>query len=810
MKHLLLVVLAACSFVGLRAEESVPDNRTFARQVAAGGIVLLQNEDNVLPLAKDEEVALMGVTSYYCHRMGWGSGDMMSRPPVQYAEGLKQAGVRLQPALAAFFDKKPANYDRVNKDWAKWTARFEEPWGNVSSADFAKICGTNRAMKCLVTIGRNSGEAADILPGYGGWMLDGQEERLVKEACANFDNVIVLLNVGGPIDLSWLDAYPVKGVVLTSMLGEVSGLAVADVLTGKVNPSGRLAATWARRYRDYPTTDCFGTVEVPFNEGVYVGYRYFDSFGVAPRFPFGYGLSYTRFTIKPTQLQLVDGTCVEAHVVLNNVGACCGSEVVQCYVSAPDGANVKPYQQLAAFASVENMKVGETRSVTLRFDLTSLASFCEKTSSWILDAGTYVVRVGFSSRNTAVAGVFEIEKPVVVEKCAKRCAPPANDLSLIAPTNRPDRLADAVVRAAKRPVFSTAAIKTADHSADYPKAETLTARGSVPWSAVVAGTHSVADFVAQLSDVELASVVNGALMDEVGTTVGGVTGVGGSYSGAVSCEAAETWSSAKYGVPPMTCADGPSGVRLGNFGDPASKYNPKYAEMFHWPCGTALAQTWNPALALEMGRRVRVDMESAGIHGWLAPGLNIQRNPLCGRNFEYYSEDPLVAGLMGAAICLGVEGPADKFSGRHVTIKHFAVNSQETDRSTQNNVVSERALREIYLRPFEIAVKEGHPSAVMTSYNKVNGEFSATNYDLQTGILRAEWGFDGMVMTDWWNAADNTRHQKAGNDLIMPGVKDKRNLIARGLADGTIDRAEVQRSAVRILELVRRCTGSTK
>lgn len=825
MKKLLLCALSLANVVGLAEMSTTEDSydavfgfssrecvRDFARFAAASGIVLLKNEGQVLPLAKGEEVALLGVTSYYCHRMGWGSGDMMKHVPVQYSEGLEQAGIRLFRPMVELFNRKPKDYDRINKDWWKWTSRFDEPLAGVTDEGFAKLCGASRSMKCLVTIGRNSGESADIPPGPGGWMLHGQEERLLKLACANFDDVIVLLNVAGPIDTSWLDKYPVKGVVLTSLLGEVSGLAVADVLTGSVNPSGKLAATWARRYRDYPTTDCFGTMEVPFNEGIYVGYRYFDSFDVEPRFPFGYGLSYTTFKIEPTGIsQNADRPqCITVTTRVSNVGSLDGRLVGQCYVSTPDGENEKPYQSLASFFNIP-LKAGQSVEKCLDVPLDSLASYSERSASWVLDAGEYVVRVGDSSRNTSVAGVFVIPEPVVLEKCANRCVPPKGDLDLISPKNRRRPLEEPAVRSAGRLVVSTAALKSVDHSADYPQAEELTSKGRpIAWKDVKEGGRTVEDFVAQLDDVELASVVNGALMDEVGAGVEGGTGVGGSYAGAVSCEASETWSSKKYGVPPMTCADGPSGIRLGNFNDPESKYNPICAQMFHWPCATALAQTWKPEILGYLGWLTRLDMESAGIHGWLAPGLNIQRNPLCGRNFEYFSEDPLIAAVMGGAITEGVESGFDsrKKGGMrtHVTIKHFAVNSQEFERGTQNNVVSERALREIYLRPFELVVKCARPHAVMSSYNKVNGEFAATNSDLLTGILRNEWGFDGVVMTDWWNNADNTRHQKAGNDLIMPGVKEKRDLIARGLADGSINRAEVQRSAVRILKLVKACT----
>lgn len=806
MKRLILSLVTITAFVSIAAETRA-EKLAVVRKIAAEGIVLLKNEDAVLPLDPGEEVALLGVTSYHCHRMGWGSGDMMQHLPVQYAQGLEQAGIALYKPMVDFFGKEPENYRHLNKVWWKWTSRFTEPLRGVTEPEFAALCPARPGMKCIVTIGRNSGESVDSTPGPGGWKLHWEEDYLLKLACANFDQVIVLLNVYGPIDTSWLEQYPIKGLLLTSMLGEVSGLAVADVLTGKVNPSGKLTATWARRYRDYPTTDCFAAMEVPFNEGIYVGYRYFDTFQIKPRFPFGFGLSYTSFAVEPSrELSFRDGKAVSAFAKVANTGKRSGREIVQCYVSAAAGTIEKPYQVLVGSRDI-TLTPGESGEVEITFDLAQLAVWDEQNACWVLEKGDYVVRVGNSSRDTTVAGVFTIDQTVVVERAVTRLAPPKNDLALISPKNPPRPLEESAVIAAKRQQCPTSGIVTGDRTASYPKAQKLAKRGFVSWSDVKAGKRTVEDFVAQLDDQELASIVNGAIFDEIGTAVEGGTGVGGNYSGSVSCEAAETWSSPKYGLPPMTCADGPSGVRLGNFGDPESKYNPQCAEMIQWPSATVIAQSWSTANARKIGELTRADMEKSGIHGWLAPGLNIQRNPLCGRNFEYFSEDPLVAGRMAAAVCRGVqEHVVDGrvgYSGRHVTIKHFAVNSQEFERASENNVVSERALREIYLKPFEIAVKEGSPKAVMSSYNRINGEFAATSYDLLTGILRGEWGFDGMVMTDWWNMADNARHQAAGNDLIMPGVKAKRELIARGLAEGTIDRTEVQRAAVRIVELVR-------
>jgi beta-glucosidase len=318
---------------------------------------------------------------------------------------------------------------------------------------------------------------------------------------------------------------------------------------------------------------------------------------------------------------------------------------------------------------------------------------------------------------------------------------------------------------------------------------------------VLAGKATVEDLVAQFTDEELAAVVNGRIFDGEGYAVDGGTGVGGVKKGRVDCEAGETWSSEKYGFGAITMADGPSGVRLGNFGDPREKYNANASAVVSWPCATALAQGWDVAAAERFGRAVASEMALVDIDCWLAPGVNIHRNPLCGRNFEYFSEDPLVAGLMGAAVVKGVQTNTDGTpSGRSATVKHFAVNNQEFERGYENNIVDEKTLREIYLKPFEIVVRKAHPNMVMSSYSRLNGDYCATTYDLMTGVLREEWGFDGFVMTDWWNSADKLRHAEAGNDLVMPGVRGEYAALVAALKDGKVRRADVQHAAANILK----------
>ena len=800
-----------------------------ARRAAAQGLVLLKNEGGALPLAKDKEVVLMGVTSYFCHRMGFGSGDMLANRTVQYDEGLANAGVRIFQPVADFYRRgileKRECFQNVNRNWWKWSYRFPEP--ATKDDEFAKLVAGRRDLPCVVTIGRNCGESVDLSAGgetgsggdcgYNSILLHWQEEQLLRLACANFDNVVVLLNVCGVVDTSWLDKYPVKAVLVTSLLGETSGDAVADVLTGRVAPAGKLTTTWAKRYRDYPSTDCWGTMQIPYREGVFLGYRYFDTFGVEPRFPFGFGLSYTSFAIKAGAVS-ARGSEVKLSATVRNVGKAAGAEVVQCYVSAPDGRLEKPFQDLVAYARTPVLAPGASCRVDLAFDLARFASYDEKAEAFILEKGDYAVRVGASSRDTRVAGVLRLPKTVETEKVRARFAKAGlSDLRLFSKKGaKPWTYAGekAERAAAKVVALDPAAIGCPPAKPDLGKAvakELPRPKAGAPvvtMRDVLAGRATVAQVVAQMDDRELASCVNMLVFDDMKGAVEGGTGVGG-FEGTVRGEASELWSSEKYAIPPSPVADGPSGIRLAIFNEDPAKDSEMARTVVSYPCGTALAQGWDDASAVAFGRSVQADMELAGIDGWLAPGLNLHRNPLCGRNFEYFSEDPLLAGRMAAAIARGVQTRENGApSGRYVTIKHFCTNNQEHERGREENVVAERTLRELYLRAFRIACEDGRPRSIMTSYNQLNGGYVATTKALLQGVVRGEWGWDGFVMTDWWNGADKLRHQTSGNDLIAPGGREIRDNLAAALADGRVPRGEVQAAAVRILSVLAWCLRS--
>jgi beta-glucosidase len=772
MARTLAAAVAALSIgSALAAPETRAEKVALARELAANGIVLLKNDGNVLPLKTGQEIALVGVTGYCCHRMGWGSGDMLAHEPVQYDAGLESAGIKLHKGFADIYrklrDERAAKgeYARINRDWYKWTVRFGEP--DLYREKFAAVAGDNRGMTCVVVIGRNAGESEDLTDGPGSWRLFWEEDLLLAAACKNFDNVVVLLNACGVIDTSFVEKYPIKGLVYTSLLGEVSGDAVADVLTGKVNPSGKTVDTWAKHYYEYPSTACMSAFEVPYSEGTFVGYRHFDRAGIEPRYPFGFGLSYTTFGIG-CGTAAVAGTKVTLPVAVSNTGARDGSEVVQVYLSRTGGNSKIPeaVRRLCAFRKTQVIAAGKSAALTLSFDLAENALYDAARARWMLPAGTYELWVGNSSRNLKKVHSFKLRETVVQQAKNLRFGKDA-----------------------------PASVRT-----ELPKP---TSDKILTLQDVLAGQATLEDVVAQFNDGELVSIVNGRLFKD-GYAVAGGTGVGGvKNEGRVACEAGEFWSSEKYGIPALTTADGPSGVRLGNFNEPVTNYNPICATMVAWPCGTALAQGWDPSAAEKFGRAVAEDMALADIDGWLAPGVNIHRNPLCGRNFEYFSEDPIVAGLVGAGVVRGVQTLENgKNSGRFATVKHFCANNQEFFRNEQTDLVDEQTLREIYLKPFEIVVKTARPVALMTSYNQINGDYAATTASLLTDVLRGEWGFDGVVMTDWWCSSDKLRHPSAGNDVVMPGVPADWKAMREALADGRMKRADLQNSAVQVLKAV--------
>lgn len=781
----------------------------FARRAAADGMVLLKNENNALPLCKCEKIALFGIASYKAFRMGWGSGDMLAQRTVQINEALEDAGFTVDATLDATYkswvEAHSAEYYNINRNWDQWVYRFNE--AQISNDDIANA--SKNADIAVVTIGRCSGEAADLSNEEGFHKLHKEEYELIQNVSKVFKKTVLVMNVCGPLDLSEIENYKVDAILDASLCGEQFGNSVVDILSGKVNPSGKLSTTWAKSCDDYPTNEGVTTKEIPYNEGIYVGYRYFDTFNVTPRYPFGYGLSYTDFELSVLNAQL-DGTVAILNVDVKNIGKYAGREVIQCYLSSPDGKLENPYQELCAYAKTSEIAPGDSEEVILAFDLIDMAHYDEENAEFILEAGKYIVRYGNSSRNTHVAFVINVEKNVVCEVVTNKLVPPSEKLNLLTKKGiAPFTYSTEKEEIANAQVFDLNCdqIEVEYSNKPYCKAKLLEPKSNdkvITLEDVYNGEATIEDVVAQFSNEELACMLNGVIYE--GSNANATVG---SMSSKVRGAAGEMWTSDKYKIPTNACADGPSGVRLAIFNMPVEDDSEMAHRMVSYPSGTCLANSWDLEAAYRMGECVADDLAIADIEGWLAPGINIHRTPLNGRNFEYFSEDPIIAGNIGAYLTYGVQYDENgDLTGRYTTIKHYACNNIEYERGVSDSIVTERALREIYLKGFRISVQMSAPLAIMTAYNKINGVFASTNEDLLNGILRAEWGFDGIVMTDWNPCANSKEHPTAGNDLIMPGCHRKE--ILEGLEDGSVNKAEAQACAVRILELILRSNYTIK
>ena len=633
-----------------------------------------------------------------------------------------------------------------------------------------------------------------------------------------------MINVGGQFDLNFLHEIPnINAVIFMGQLGTMGGQAVADIVCGKHTPSGKLTDTWAKHYRDYPASDDYSYLngnldEEYYREGIYVGYRYFDTFHVAPRYPFGYGLSYTEFEMHLAGMRL-ERTTVEISVDVKNKGEVySGKEVVQIYVSCPDGELKKEAQRLTSFAKTKNLKPGEEERIVLQFDLRDLTSDREKDTATVLEPGEYVVRIGNSSRNTRVCGILKLETEMITEKHSHICKAPL-------------RVTELEWKEEKELLHATGDCRqnwgrTCEIIIDdVEKIQSFQIEpGIIPEVDHEYGPVEI--YSSEETDRILESLT---LRDMAELVVGG--GMSGHrFFEAPGAAGVTTGNLTAKGIPNVVMADGPAGLRLHKIssvsitgkvkgiepnisfmkylpepvkkvmlGNPDSK-NLLYQFTTAFPVGISLASSWNLQLAEEVGNAVGKEMEAYGVTYWLAPGMNIHRNPLCGRNFEYFSEDPLLTGEFAAAITKGVQ----KNRGCYVTLKHYCCNNQEDNRNKTNANVNERALREIYLKGFEIAVKESHPGAVMSSYNKVNGKYVNNSYRLLTQVLRNEWGFDGFVMTDWFATGrkygDPAHAIASGNDLIMPGSSGTVDDIVKAVSKGIILEEDVKRSAANVLK----------
>lgn len=778
-----------------------PEKRMICRNVATEGAVLLKNENKVLPFKSGSAVAGFGRNFYYSFKGGAGSGDILGVFPVNTSDAFKNTDVSLVKEVAEYYESYNAEryeselkfWNRINRKWVNSLKEAPVPYEIIEKAK--KITDT-----AVVSFGRSSGEWYDIPADKGSYYLSDTEEELLKAVSESFPKTVVVLNYCGVMDLSFAEKYKIDAIVYASMGGEETGNAIADVLTGKVNPSGKLSDTWGR-LEDYPTHKSFQELEIPYEEGIYVGYRYFDSFGVEPIYPFGFGLSYTDFEISVKSVDL-KGSLVEIEAEVENIGDTAGKEVIEVYLSEPDGKMPKAYQQLVAFCKTEVIKPKISKKIKLCFDICNFACYDEENAEFVLEKGDYFVRVGNSSRNTHIVAKIILDENAVTFKTVNR-AVPQRQLDLISPKGRKPytykgeeqekanckalvlRKSDIKCREAEKEVRVPAELQKVDG-----KLHKL--------CEVAKGEITMEQFVAQFKNEQLADILNGV----TGGTMSAGTHVG-TMAKSIKGAAGEIWSDEGFGIPACINADGPTGIRLGSFIGAAgiipvdTEHN---LQMTAFPIATCVANTWNPKLAEDFGRAVSADMDLVGLDGWLAPAMNIHRNPLCGRNFEYFSEDPLLSGVISAGEVKGIQTNADSTpSGYYATIKHFAANNAELYRFDSDSIVSERALREIYLKGFKVAIDIAKPIAVMNSYNKVNGEYASDSFDLNMGILRYEWGFEGCVMTDWSAKSTDSKMPNAGCDLVMPGWKNKSYL--KLIEEGVIPRSVAQRSAVNVMNV---------
>ena len=827
------------------------------RRFAPDGMVLLEN-DGTMPLGSSiKKLALFGNGARHMIKGGKGSGDVNSRSVVGVEQRLKDAGLEI--VSTAWLDGYDKICDDANKAYEDHVMEVVEKTGNPMAGfmeyfqnpyhdpDVQEITDAEMpdADAAVYVIARDSGEGRDRMPVAGDYELSDNEKKNIEKLAARYDKFVVALNVGGVIDTKALRSIKgIGAVLLMSQAGNVIGTVFADVLLGKSAPTGHLAMTWAENYSDYPAFDTFSSQngnldDEYYKEGIYVGYRYFDSFGKKPAYPFGYGLSYTSFNITVNDVAL-DGEKLSAKVSVKNTGSeFAGRELVQLYVSAPDGRIEKPVKELKAFAKTKELKPGEAQELTLTARVSEFASYDESKASYVLESGKYFIRIGKDACSTHVAAAVEVKDEVVTYKLSNRMKLDEKMEELSAKGMAPLTYdgEEAEKASAKVLTLDASAIKTVTVEYEGAPVECKTDKTeTVTLADVKSGRATMDDLLAQLTMEEMADLC-------VGTARGGFGGMSviGTASAVVPGAAGDTCSkmAEARGVHNLVLADGPAGLRLTPFFavDEENKIIPELSassfrtigldklpktdikgEVTNYyqyctaiPIATMLAQTWDMDVVEEAGDLVGVEMEELGVNLWLAPGMNIQKNPLCGRNFEYYSEDPFLAGMCAAADTKGVQ----KHKGCGTTIKHFACNNQEDNRMHTNAHVSERALREIYLKGFEVAVKESQPLSIMTSYNLVNGIHTANNYDLLTAICRNEWGFKGVVMTDWGttgnamtdretfkygcsNAADCVR---TGNDLTMPGSDaDVECILSKG-----VTRAELQACCRRILECVLQC-----
>ena len=794
------------------------ENLHVAYKAACEAMVLLKN-DGTLPL-KTKKVALYGPGAAMTIKGGTGSGEVNERHSVTIAEGLEDRGFEIttQDWLHRFDvafaraekahkeeKKKQLNILKINTIMEMMFSSFFLPDGVTITDQDVRTSDTDT---CIYVLSRQAGEGGDRKMEKGDFLLSDGEKENIRICAEKYAHFVLVINCGSAMDMAFADEIPgINAILYICQLGSEGGHAFADVVSGQVTPSGKLADTWAKQYGDIPFGSDYSYLNGDlrneyYKEGIYVGYRYFDSFGVEPAYPFGFGLSYTDFDIRSSGVAM-DGRQVTVKAAVTNVGDTYrGKEVAQLYISAPNGELHKEYQSLAAFAKTRTLAPGQRQTLELSFDLGEMASYRERDNVYVLEQGEYILRLGNSSRNTVPVGSLILDHEIIVSRHQGVCPlqEPLEELTA------PVRPAEALGAGLPQIYVDSAAFETVTYSYETPGI------CSDPW---------VHKFMKKLTVSDMADIVVGIGM------FGGETRF--NLPGSVGNTTSKFWDK---GLANVALCDGPAGLRIQkrstvgkngkvkpvdlamsifeafpDFVKKMMKGDPEKEPVLYqyttaFPVAAALAQTWNAELMHRVGTAIYREMKEYGCTYWLAPAINIHRNPLCGRNFEYFSEDPRLTGLMAAAMTQGVQ----QEDGFYVTVKHFACNNQEDDRNYVSSNLSQRALREIYLRGFELTVRQGGAKSIMTSYNKINGIYAPNSHDLCTKVLRNEWGFEGVVMTDWFSTGggkgDTAQCMKAGNDLLMPGGGSFKKEILKGIKTGQITEEDLRRCCGNVVKSI--------
>lgn len=753
-----------------------------AAKMVSEGIVMLKNNNNALPLDTEKEVAVFGRIQFHYYKSGTGSGGMVNvTKVVNILDGLIDNGVKVNEKLLDTYRKwdKENPFD-LGEGWGgePWSQK-EMPLDEGLVKETAKSCET-----AIVIIGRTAGEEQDNKLEAGSYLLSDDEIEMLTVVRENFKKVVLLLNVGNIIDMTDINRIAPDAVLYVWQGGMTGGKGTADVLTGKVSPSGKLPDTIVYKASDYPSDANFGREKSRdiYAEDIYVGYRYFETFAKEKvLYPFGFGLSYTAFEIKTEKAEITEGA-VKLSASVKNIGSYKGKEVIEVYCEAPQGKLGKAARVLCGFEKTRELAPQEEQVVEIAVDIAKLASYDDSgvtgnKSCYVLEAGEYKFYVGSDVRSAEYACSFEQGEDLVTERLTQALAP-VESFERIKPVCE-----DGAFSIGREAVPLSKIDESARRLEKLPKEIAYTGDKGIKLWDVKNGKNTMDEFIAQLSDYDLSCIIRGEGMGSPRVTAGTASAFGG---------VSENLNG--FGIPAGCCSDGPSGMRL----DCGTK-------AFSLPNGTMIASSFNKELTSELFTFMGLEMAANKVDCLLGPGMNIHRHPLNGRNFEYFSEDPFLTGKMAAAELKGMSG-----AGVTGTIKHFCANNRETNRHFIDSVVSERALREIYLKGFEIAVKEGGASSVMTTYGRVNGLWTAGNFDLNTVILREEWGFKGFTMTDWWaninvrgkepDKTDLAAMARAQNDVYMvcpDGEKNDDNTLA-ALENGGIERCELQRNAANI------------